>query len=265
MLTLSLKPRLGSLYALGMDIIKEKHEELIKHPIYSKINSLEALRIFMSYHVFAVWDFMSLLKSIQNKVTCVNVPWEESTHDPELVRLINEIVLAEESDLDPSGNASSHFGMYLKAMKEVGADDTLIKSFLSDFDISRLPNTLADVVGYHLDLAIHSPVHHVMASFFYGREKLIPDMFDQIRNVIDRHHLKCPYALYYFERHIELDGDEHGPAAMKALDILVGDSPRSAVEVQKIALESLNQRIKLWDFIAAQLPREKSKSTETLV
>jgi len=84
--------------------ISQKHSDLSNHPMYECLTNLESIRVFMKYHVFAVWDFMSLLKALQREVTCVNIPWTESSYDPEFVRLINKIVIGEESDLDMEGN-----------------------------------------------------------------------------------------------------------------------------------------------------------------
>jgi hypothetical protein len=70
---------------------------LLAHPVYHEIDRLEALRRFMEHHVFAVWDFMSLLKALQRQLSCVTVPWLPAV-DPLGSRLVNEFVLAEESD-----------------------------------------------------------------------------------------------------------------------------------------------------------------------
>ena len=50
-------------------------EEIVNHKVYGVIRDLDSLKIFMQYHVFAVWDFMSLLKSLQNQLTCTTIPW----------------------------------------------------------------------------------------------------------------------------------------------------------------------------------------------
>jgi hypothetical protein len=94
-------------------------DALLGHPVYREINSLAALRLFMEHHVFAVWDFMSLLKTLQVRLCCVGVPWLPAA-DPQATRFINEIVLAEESDEDGQGGYLSHFGLYLRSMTRCG-------------------------------------------------------------------------------------------------------------------------------------------------
>src|SRR6266542_3094075 len=93
---------------------------VLGHPLYAQLNSLEAVRIFMEHHVFAVWDFMSLLKSLQRRLTCVTVPWIP-TGPTGSRRLINDIVMVEESDELGSGFIS-HFELYVNGMREAGAD-----------------------------------------------------------------------------------------------------------------------------------------------
>ena len=104
-----------------MESIYKKQSELTNHAVYKTLNNLESIRHFMSYHVFAVWDFMSLLKSLQIRLTCVELPWRPSQYPSEMVRLINQIVTGEESDLHLDGNPTSHFDLYLKGMEEIGS------------------------------------------------------------------------------------------------------------------------------------------------
>ena len=55
--------------------ILNHRKELLNHNLYSNIKTIDDLRDFVQIHVFAVWDFMSLLKSLQTKLTCVSTPW----------------------------------------------------------------------------------------------------------------------------------------------------------------------------------------------
>lgn len=103
-------------------------EKIINHKVYSAIKDLEDVRIFMQYHVFAVWDFMSLLKILQINLTCVSVPWfPKGLADTRY--LINEIVAGEESDIDSNSARKSHFELYLEAMEQCGADTSQIVHF----------------------------------------------------------------------------------------------------------------------------------------
>jgi hypothetical protein len=91
------------------------------HRLTELIGDARSLRLFMEYHVVAVWDFMSLLKALQRDLTCVSTPWTP-VGDPAHRRFINELVLTEESDDAPGGGYTSHLELYLKAMNEAGAD-----------------------------------------------------------------------------------------------------------------------------------------------
>ena len=99
----------------------DARERLVRHRIYGLVNSAARLRRFMESHVFAVWDFQSLLKAMQQRLTCTSIPWVP-TPDAEARRLVNEIVLDEESDALPEGGSASHFELYLHGMRNAGAD-----------------------------------------------------------------------------------------------------------------------------------------------
>lgn len=229
------------------EAIQIEQDRLVNHPVYEELNDLSDLRVFMETHVFAVWDFMSLLKSLQREITCVSVPWKPSGYSSELLRFINQIVLGEESDVDQNGKAISHFELYLKAMEEVGADTKGIKTFLQSPHLSLVPESAREFVRYNLELAEGGTPVQVASAFFFGREKLIPEMFDSIVKILDSHSLEAPTFKYYLERHIEVDGGEHGPLAEKCLSELIGENPESLQEAQETALKSLQARYELWD------------------
>ena len=200
--------------------INQLHGQLKQHKLYQSLDSLESLQVFMKWHVFAVWDFMSLLKSLQCEITSVKVPWTPSPYPKELVRFINEIVLGEESDEDGKGSYVDHFSMYRDAMSELNADLSAFDYFIKDMDFSLLPDEIREFVRFNIDLSMSKDYCSVASAFFYGRENLIPDIFDPIVSIIDGHRLKVEPLRYYLKRHIELDGDEHGALASKCLEIL---------------------------------------------
>jgi hypothetical protein len=115
--------------------IQPERERVLGHRVYRTLNSLDDVVQFMQHHVFAVWDFMSLLKSLQRSLTCVELPWvpEGPTSSR---RLINEIVLVEESDELGDGYIS-HFELYLQGMDRAGADTGPIASFINQLRRGR--------------------------------------------------------------------------------------------------------------------------------
>ena len=164
-------------------------ERLVSHPLYACLRDESTVCLFMEAHVFAVWDFQSLLKALQGLVTCVDVPWLP-TPDPEARRLINEIVLDEECDQAPGGGYLSHFEIYLEAMRECGADTDPIRSFVDSvrggttvedaLDRPTVPAGIRSFVGTTMAIARSGQAHRIAAAFAYGREEIIPAMFRQL-------------------------------------------------------------------------------------
>ncbi len=229
--------------------ISELLQQLQHHPIYNELKSLEKLRKFTEFHVFAVFDFMSLLKSLQTKLTVTKIPWTPSPYHGDLVHLINHIVLGEESDLALDGSHLSHFELYLKSMLEIGADIAPIQNYIeSDFQADLLPAPVKKFVTYNLDLAQNGKIHQIASSFFYGREKIIPEMFSQIEQTLEKEKIQAPHFIYYLKRHIELDQNEHGPLAKKCLSFLC-DNETKRVEAYNEALEAIKYRHQFWDHI----------------
>jgi len=235
---------------------------LADHPLYASIQSLEALQIFMEAHVFAVWDFMALLKTLQRGLTSVDVPWTPS-ENAEARRLINEIVLGEESDLY-NGRPASHFEIYLDAMRAAGADTNAILSLLERIkggtpvrivlDTANVPTAARAFVESTFALIDQQQLHTVAAAFTFGREDLIPDMFRGFVRDLDRAmHGRLEIFLWYLERHIEVDGEEHGPMALRMVSSLCGDDEQRWQEAGAAAESALRARIALWDGILQKI------------
>lgn len=239
--------------------IHTQHDLLKSHSMYNKVKTIEDLQHFMQTHVFAVWDFMSLLKRLQREITCVDLPWKPSAYPKDLVRFINEIVLGEESDVDNFGNYCDHFSLYLKSMNEVGANTDGIYNLLEDYNyLKTCSPTVQKFVTYNIELAVNGKIHEVAAAFFYGRENLIPDMFTSILDSFSKNLNKSSKELfstlhYYLERHIEIDGDEHSVLAQKCLNMLCGDDQTKWTEALSAGLTSLKLRHELWDEIAQNI------------
>lgn len=238
-------------------------QQLIHHPLYQKIGSPEHLQLFMEQHVFAVWDFMSLLKYLQRRLTCVTIPWTPAAH-PATARMINEIVWGEESDIDRFGQPASHFELYLKAMEQAGADTAKIRSFMRRISqgehvrqsaaLLSLPAALQAFLDFTFNTIERDQLHEVAAVFTWGREDMIPAMFTAI--VQDLHQqgsAQLDDFMYYLQRHIALDADEHGPLAMQMMEMLCGDNQQKWNQCYKVAQKALKARITLWDSIARQL------------
>lgn len=230
-------------------------QRLLEHPLYERLTTSRAAARFMEVHVFAVWDFMSLLKRLQRELTCVETPWHPS-RQPALARFINEIVLGEESDEDGRGGFTSHFELYREAMRELGADDRSLVTFLARLRqgvphrmaLQQVPLDVAirDFVGYNLDLAADAEPHRVASAFFFGREDIIPEMFARLLPPLERQAADHARFAYYVRRHIEVDGDHHGPLSRKLLEAVCGDDRLKWAEAVQTAVRSLELRSALW-------------------
>jgi hypothetical protein len=248
-------------------MIEDARRRLIDHPLYDEISAPDDVKIFMKHHVFAVWDFFSLLKRLQTEVTCTTVPWMPkpfAAHG----RFIVEIALAEETDEDLGGGYTSHFDLYRRAMAELGADDSLIEGYFATIALTvqpiaalsaaDLPPTIQRFVGSTLNTALHGQPHEVAASFCHGRENLLPDVLGALRDGLQGLEHEMPVFQHYLERHITLDHDEHGPLALKLLDALCGDDDQRRTEAELAGVAAIEARIGLWDGVLAEIRQART-------
>lgn len=257
----------------ALEEIRPYREALKKHEIYSAIRTLDDVRVFMESHVFAVWDFMCLLKALQRAVTCVDTPWIPRG-DPATRRLINEIVTGEESDQMPNGRCLSHFEMYVEAMADAGADVKPISQFIEDIRDGHpvelalvragTPPGAHDFVTATMTVVQTGKPHAIAAAFAIGREEIIPAMFFEIVRGIASLDSSLRLFEYYLDRHIQLDGDEHSKLAAQMLSNLCEDDEGKWEESAAIAVGALQSRISLWNSVMGRLLTKPSINEETM-
>lgn len=237
--------------------------QLINHPLYSEINTIEDLKYFMEHHVYAVWDFMSLLKALQIQLTSVSIPWLP-VGNPKTRYLINEIVTGEESDVDEEGVRMSHFELYLKAMQQADANLEPMQQFINLLQkhtvvdkaivIADIPSPAAKFMKDTFATINTEAPHLIASAFTFGREDMIPDMFLTIvKELSSKHPNKIDILKYYLERHIEVDGDHHAHLAYEMLTELCGDDEQKWQEATSEATKALQSRINLWDEMYATI------------
>lgn len=239
-----------------LDPLKQR---LIHHPLYAEIDTVEDIKIFMEHHVFAVWDFMSLVKKLQMALTCTSLPWKPNKF-PRAGRLINEIVWGEETDVNKDGVILSHFEMYLQAMEEVGANTHSIHDFLEGINEKNIfeqietlsePQSVKDFLHFTFTALSSNKLHVIAAVFTFGREDLIPDMFIEMVKSLKKEGQQLNHLIYYLERHIEVDGDDHGPMALQMIEELCENDPIKIEEALAASKEALKHRAALWDGVLA--------------
>jgi len=249
--------------------LKPLRDQLKSHPLYSTLSNMDDVAVFMENHVFAVWDFMSLLKSLQNHLTNVKVPWTPKGGGG-TARFINEIVMAEESDVNELGVPMSHYEMYLDAMDQVQANTSAISLFVNAIENGDSIETAAkkidlqasilEFIQFTMEVVNSNKPHCIASAFTFGREDVIPDMFLEIVNQSQTQDNDQSYGklLYYLNRHIELDGDEHGPISLKMVAELCGEDDSKWEEVLETAKDALKFRLKLWDHITDAILKLKT-------
>jgi len=257
------------------DSLAPLRERLINHPVYEWMSDIRHVQIFMEHHVYAVWDFMSLFKSLQRKFGCFQIPWAPSPY-PGAVRLLNEIALCEESDEDSQGGYKSHFELYREAMVSSGASTVRIDNLLAQincnpneqFTIAELdlPASVKVFVSSTFDIIARDNTVELASAFLYGREDILPTLFTQIiRTISGDFSGRLDGFVYYLDRHIEVDQDEHQPVAVRLLQSLCGNDVAKLERARNTAFNAIDNRNRLWDGILAEFERYSQDRNERLV
>lgn len=245
---------------LNLAYLAPLRERLNTHPVYASLRNIADLRSFVSHHVYSVWDFMSLAKSLQGTLAPATLPWRP-VGNPAVRRFINEIILEEESDLglpDSEGGETyaSHFELYCQAMSEIGADPSEALAFV-EFACRQgvdaalrggaAPAPALEFMATTFGFIDSGKPHVVAAAFALGREHVIPQMFREFLAGMDIREAEAPAFYYYLERHIHLDEDSHGPLSLKMLEELCAGDPQRIREAEEAACQAVEARIRFWD------------------
>ncbi len=236
--------------------------QLLQHPLFSALQNQAQLCQFMQAHVFAVWDFMSLVKRLQREFCASELPWLPP-QDPKAARLINEIVLGEESDADGQGGFISHFELYREAMRDIGADTQAIDAFVKDLqrgrpvlealDAASVLPSVKQFTRLTLAIAQEGQLEEVLGFFFFGREAMIPNLFQNLLARWGIAEQEVPRLSYYLHRHIQLDHEEHGPAAEALIERFVGHDHDKRLRLEQAGVRAIKARIELWDGVLGSL------------
>lgn len=248
-------------------ILQDRIKKLNSHQLFETSNNFSESELitFMQYHVYAVWDFMSIVKSLQNHICPSSFPWKPSEFTKNgIAHLINEIVYSEESDVDDQGNYFSHFDLYIQAMNDVGADTSNIISLIENYDYNDskkiksnicIPQEGLNFIQNTFNCIKTSKLSNIAAIFTFGRETTIPDMFLKILNKIDNKNIKYKNLRLYINRHIEIDSSRHGPLSMQLFEYTCENNQKKYDEAIDYAIEAIDKRIQLWDGVLKELSR----------
>lgn len=246
---------------LNIDRINARRHALNNHPLLvgDSIRSINHVRIFMEHHVYAVWDFMCLIKTLQHAIVPSATIWLPQPH-ANIGRFINEVILDEETDVGPDGQPVSHYELYLAAMREVGADTTPVLTFIEGLQTEglhmirplmeeNLPSPAEVFCRSTLDFIGTQRPHVIAAAFAFGRETVIPVMFTGLLDQLRDRDYSAPTFEFYLNRHIEIDGEQHGPTALAMVEELCQNDPAKYAEAEIAALEAIRFRHQFWDAV----------------
>jgi len=253
--------------------ISALHEPLNRHPLYPAVQSLDDLRLFMEHHIYSVWDFMSLLKTLQHQIAPTAAPWKPRG-SPEVRFFINQIVVGEECDdglPDANGNPThaSHFELYCDAMREVGADPepairfsevAADQGFEAALALNIAPPAARDFMRSTFGFIATNKPHIAGAAFALGREHIIPEMFRALLAKMNISQKQAPAFHFYLERHIHLDEDFHAPLALSMVNELIGGDPTKLAEAEAAAVAAVEARIAFWSGVLDAVTRNRAKA-----
>ncbi|MBB1075798.1 DUF3050 domain-containing protein [Rhodoferax sp. 4810] len=252
--------------------IQPLRDELNCHPLYAALQDEHDLKVFMTHHVFSVWDFMSLVKYLQQQLAPSQYPWQP--RGKAAIRFfINQLVLEEESDSIDLGDGhgiryGSHFEFYCDAMREVGADGDMPIQFLNQvrdrglelaLKNDMVPPPSRQFMQTTFKFIQSNQPHCVAAALAFGREQVIPGMFRQFLSAMGITPTQAPIFHSYLNRHIYLDEDFHGPLSLQLLAHFCKDDAQRYSEAAAAAATAIRARLQFWDGVLAAIERQRGR------
>ena len=240
-----------------LEMVSEKTFQLSVHTVFEKINTLDRAKIYMESQIWCVWDFMMLLRSIQNHYMCQNYLWLPP-QDTKVARFIYEMLISEETDIDETGGGySSHFETYLRAMSDAGADMIPINEFLRHvrkgdtfeelMELKFIPDYAKDFMRNTHEICKGSP-ESAVAAFCLGRENLIPEMFKVFLRHLEKHQELNTFR-WYLMRHVAVDSENHGPQSARLLERVLDNDKKKIEDALDTSVNALESREKFLDQI----------------
>ncbi len=239
-------------------------DAIAHHKLFGAITSIARLRRFTEIHVYAVWDFICLLKALQRKLTSQHLLWSPPVN-PLGCYLVNTLVAEEESDCIENNHYLSHFELYLEAMRQCGADTSGIRQFIASIypeqslisllATNNLPKPAQRFIQDTFEI-IEKESHAIAASLAFAREQITSNMFTRLLNTIESpKDPSCSLHLFkvYLQRHIELDSSQHSQQSQRLVATLCGSDKCKWDEVLEAAWFSLHSRLQLLDGIYYQV------------
>ena len=188
-------------------------------------------------------------------------------------RFINELVLEEETDIALPGQEghTSHYALYLAAMREIGADADVPARFVqivgeqgvdAAFASGLAPAPSAAFSRSTFDFLASGKPHTVAAALALGREHVIPSMFRAFLSRMGVTEAQAPSFHYYLNRHVHLDEDFHAPLSLRLLAALCGGDAGKWREAEAAAEAAVNARMQFWDGVLAALPSQQTEAAQ---
>jgi hypothetical protein len=260
----------GAMLTRLLSEVEPYQQAVLAHPVHGQLGTVAALRMFMQSHVFAVWDNMLLLKTLQQRLTCVTTPWLP-VEDAIAARLINEMILDEETEELRPGEYMSHAEFYILAMAELGAETQPIEQLMDGLRGGQgleaalgslaIPEQTKAFVLNSWEIC-QGPTPGIVAAFLLGREEIATPLFANILGQLDGMEggVACDRLRAYCQRHVSVDEERHIPMAKALLKRICGDSAWAWGRAAEASVSTLMARQRLWDGVVAEI--EKSGGIE---